>query len=393
MNGNFINRLMWGLFIIVVGVGLLLRQGGYVYFDIGTVVSVFWPVMLLFLGLQGMLQRMAYGRGNAFGSGVLIVMGFLFLGRNLNLFDWSVGDVLKFAAPLVLIIFGLSMIFKPKTRQNAEEKRDDEWKAYTYGPTDQPVPPAPPLHPDPTRPPSEDDSHQESAAPQADSRTDGVSGSQGPRMPGPDQTYEQRQGQPGAYGQPGNPYGDFGNRMGKYAEHMQRRHADRWEKHAHRAAKIRERIERRNFKHDHRHHHRNDRVEWWNHDPNVQTRSGFIGDVYLGHDYWELKPMNISHFVGDTVLDLTKAQISDGETVINISSFVGDVKVYLPNDYEIGVHVISSAFVGDVAVLERKEGGIFKNVDVVSPSFQDTVKKIRLHVSTFIGDVRVTKVG
>ena len=106
MNGNFINRLMWGLLIIIVGVGLMLRQGGYVDFDIGAIFSVFWPVILMFLGVQGLLQRMAYGRGNAFGSGVLIVIGFLFLGRNLDLFVWSIGDVLKFAGPLVLIIFG-----------------------------------------------------------------------------------------------------------------------------------------------------------------------------------------------------------------------------------------------------------------------------------------------
>ena len=79
--------------------------------------------------------------------------------------------------------------------------------------------------------------------------------------------------------------------------------------------------------------------------------------------------MNISHFIGDTVLDLTKAQILPGETVINISSFIGDVKIYLPNDYEIGVQVVSSAFVGDVAVLEQKEGGIFKNIDVETPYF------------------------
>jgi lia operon protein LiaF len=144
----------------------------------------------------------------------------------------------------------------------------------------------------------------------------------------------------------------------------------------------------------HRHsHERHDRVEWWNHDPGAQTRSGFIGDIYVGHDYWELKPMNISHFIGDTVLDLTKAQIPLGETRIHISSFIGDVKVFLPNDLEVGVNVVSSAFIGDVSVLDRKEGGMFKNMNVETSYFQETDKKIKLVVSTFIGDVRVTKVG
>jgi lia operon protein LiaF len=69
------------------------------------------------------------------------------------------------------------------------------------------------------------------------------------------------------------------------------------------------------------------------------------------------------------------------------------VKVFLPNDSEVGVNVVSSAFIGDVAVLERKEGGIFKNMNVVTPYFHETDKKVKLVVSTFIGDVRVTKVG
>ncbi len=106
-----------------------------------------------------------------------------------------------------------------------------------------------------------------------------------------------------------------------------------------------------------------------------------------------LSRWNISHFIGDTVLDLTKAQIPAGETRVHISSFIGDVKVFLPNDFEVGIHVVSSAFIGDVAVLDHKEGGIFKNMNIETPFYQDTDKKVTLVVSTFIGDVRVTKVG
>ncbi|WP_240546165.1 cell wall-active antibiotics response protein LiaF [Paenibacillus artemisiicola] len=408
MNGNFINRLMWGLLIIVVGVGLLLRQGGYVNFDIGAIFSVFWPVILMFLGVQGLLQRMAYGRGSAFGSGVLIVLGFLFLGRNLDLFVWSVGDMIKFAGPLVLIIFGLSMIFKPKAKKRGDDAKDkwkDEWQAYNYGPTEEPaVPPAPPLHPDPTLA-SFDFGDGGAGAKEAPSGQSGEQ-AQGPRQSGQERPQGPRQGPHQGQGpsqgpRRERPEGEAGGGMPPYGQgfpnhslhHKRMSHAER---HALHAAKVRERIERRHFRHYQRHQRhldRKDRVEWWNHDPNVQTRSGFIGDIYLGHDYWELKPMNISHFIGDTVLDLTKAQIVPGETVINISSFIGDVKVYLPNDYEFGVHVVSSAFVGDVAVLEQKEGGIFKNIDAETPYFQEMDKKIILHVSTFIGDVRVTKVG
>jgi lia operon protein LiaF len=147
-------------------------------------------------------------------------------------------------------------------------------------------------------------------------------------------------------------------------------------------------------KKDCRHQGHREHVEWWNHnDPNVINRSGFIGDIHMGQDYWELKPMNISHFIGDTVLDLTKADIPYGETKVNISSFIGDVKVYVPNDYDLGIQVVSSAFIGDVKVLGQKEGGIFTNVNAKSPRYSESDKKIKLIVSTFIGDTRVIKVG
>ncbi|MFC5402794.1 cell wall-active antibiotics response protein LiaF [Cohnella soli] len=121
--------------------------------------------------------------------------------------------------------------------------------------------------------------------------------------------------------------------------------------------------------------------------------SRFIGDAHFGDDYWELRPMNISHFIGDTTLDLTKAQIPIGVTKINISSFIGDVKVYVPNDMGVGVLVESSCLLGDVKVLGQKREGIFQQVSISTPAYSDSDKKIVLIVSSLIGDVRVTKVG
>ncbi|WP_227872291.1 cell wall-active antibiotics response protein LiaF [Paenibacillus albus] len=359
---NFITRLFWGLFIIVVGVGLMLRQAGVIDFDIGMVAATYWPALLLVLGVLNVLSKSSF-----FGSAVLIIVGVLFLGRNLDWFDWSVHDLLQFGGPLILILIGLRVIFKPKKKPIVDQVApEEEWKAYNYSQSEAPVPPAPPLHPDPTKPM---DPEEAGAIPQV------------PPMPsnpyGPSEAPSENMGYEAVKPpvEPGYGYGPVFDKMDKHQRKLTRHQAQvqRWHD---RAEKMRARMEQNEYhRMKHRHHHRNERVEWWNHNPGVQTRSGFIGDIYLGQDYWELKPMNISHFIGDTVLDLTKAQIPPGETIVNISSFIGDVKVYLPNDYEIGVHVVSSAFVGDVAVLEHREGGIFKNMDIQTPYFPDTDKK------------------
>lgn len=125
----------------------------------------------------------------------------------------------------------------------------------------------------------------------------------------------------------------------------------------------------------------------------VMNKSGFIGDVHVGQDYFQLKPMNISHFIGDTIIDLTKAQIPYGETKINVSSFIGDVKVFIPDDMELGIVATSSAFIGDLKVLSHKEGGFMSSVQVESPYYREARKKVKLVVSVFIGDVKVNMVG
>ena len=60
-------------------------------------------------------QSLIYARGGAlWGSVVPIIIGSYFLGRNLDLIDFSFGDLIKYAIPIMLIGFGLQVIFKPK---------------------------------------------------------------------------------------------------------------------------------------------------------------------------------------------------------------------------------------------------------------------------------------
>ncbi|MUT64362.1 cell wall-active antibiotics response protein LiaF [Paenibacillus sp. NEAU-GSW1] len=341
MNKFFINRLLFGIFIIGIGILFLLKQTGQIEFDvnIGQLLSTYWPVILIFLGLQGLLTTGFNGPASGWWGAGMMLMGFVFLGHNLDWFTWSIGDIISYIWPIAIILVGINMIRRPKKDSSNYDSPKNEWKSYTGN--DGHVPPAPPLHPDPTKPKAEDDVQHayesESSYKEEDSSE-----------------YEE---------------------VPSYKKHYQK-HLDHHRK-----------------KHYHKHHHKNHREEYWNHDPNAQTRSGFIGDIHIGHDYWELKPMNIAHFIGDTVVDLTKAQIAVGETKLCISSFIGDVKVYVPNDYEIGIQVVSSAFVGDVKILGQQEGGLFKNMNIYSPDYKEATKRIKLVVSTFIGDVRVTKVG
>jgi len=122
-------------------------------------------------------------------------------------------------------------------------------------------------------------------------------------------------------------------------------------------------------------------------------RSVFIGDMHYGKQHWELKPMNLSAFIGDMKIDLSKAHIPYGETRIQISAFIGDVKVYVPNDVTLGVSIQMNAFIGDTKLIDQKESALMGSYNISTPLYDECDRKVYIEVSTFIGDVKVKRVG
>lgn len=352
MNPKIFGRVLVGLILLAVGGMFLLRQLGYVSFDfdIGYLITTFWPLILIAVGAQTMMHR-----GGGWWGIFLIGLGAFFQARNLGLVDLSLGDVFRYGWPVLLIWWGLSMIFRP----GSKKKSDGGWQSYPPRPDgpyhggDHPAPPPPPpLHPNPLdldyEPPKADE-------PGAAGHSGSGAGAGGRHGTG---AHHGASGHHGAHGWHGT--GDWSGKEG--AGGRANREPD------------------------------DDQPDWMP-NLNAENRSGFIGDIHLGGDYWELRPMNISLFIGDTVLDLTKAQIPFGETRLNISSFIGDVKVFVPNDRDLGIRVTTSSFIGDTKVIDRQEGGFFKNVKFETSYYQEAERRIRLNVSSFIGDVRIVKVG
>ncbi|MNI82249.1 hypothetical protein D3C73_1389400 [compost metagenome] len=69
------------------------------------------------------------------------------------------------------------------------------------------------------------------------------------------------------------------------------------------------------------------------------------------------------------------------------------MKVFIPDDMDLGIVANSNAFIGDLKVLNQKEGGFMSSVQVQSPHYGEASKKVKLVVSVFIGDVKVNMVG
>jgi lia operon protein LiaF len=358
MQPSFLHRLFWGLVFVAVGAVFLLNQTGTVHIDIGDLFSDFWPVFLILIGLQGLLLQRS---GGVFWNAILLLIGVVFLGRNLGFLTWDPHDLFRMIGPVVLILIGLGIMARGSgSKRRRADEPDYGWNPVT--PPQTPGDPRPPMGPPPA-PPLTDDPNAPFSDAYAGSQAGGA-GAADPTSTGP------------GTGSPAS------SPNASHHHHGHSRFYERMERRNHRREERRQRMEQR-------HRCRNN----WRWDPHATHHSRFIGDVYIGQEYWELRPMNISHFIGDTTLDLTKAQIPVGETRVYVSCFIGDVKVFVPNDPGIGVQVMSSSLIGDVRVWDQQRGGFFNQLSVESPGFSDAEKRVVLIASAFIGDVRVTKVG
>lgn len=116
-------------------------------------------------------------------------------------------------------------------------------------------------------------------------------------------------------------------------------------------------------------------------------KSSFIGDIRLTKERFELRDMNIRNGIGDIKIDLSRAIIGEGETVIVINGLIGDIDIYVP--YDLDVSVQASVTVGDIEVFENRQSGFNRNIFVESKEYGESPRRVKIVLSLFIGDLDV----
>ncbi|NMI02926.1 cell wall-active antibiotics response protein [Paenibacillus sp. SZ31] len=337
------DRWWVGIPLIAIGAMILFRQLGY-DIDVGYIFRTYWPLFLIWWGVKGISEIRRNGGYAFIGPVIVLAIGGYFLARNLGWIDYSMGEFIRYLIPVMLIGGGLFVLIGPRRR---DRKHHDKMQP----------PPAPEQ---PYKPLSPEDLEMPSSF---------------------DEQFEKTFGKP-KQEQKNDSYGSFNTAKENPAsyEHQQ------YQKHnAHGST------QKKYEKYDDNDQY--DDSSYYGGGGNTINKSAFIGDLYMGQEVFSLKPMNISAFIGDTVIDLTKAQIPYGETKIVISSFIGDVKVFVPEDMDLGVTVTTNSFIGDMSLLNQKRGGFLSSAQAETAHYHEASKKVRIIVSVFIGDVKVNKVG
>lgn len=412
MNNHFWSKTVGGLLLIAAGVGFALHLAGIITLDIRQLITDYWPLLLIAVGLKSLLDFRSYREGGYAPLlwGLLpLAFGLIFLNRN---FGWlpelEVKDAVKFLIPALLILTGLQLLARPGRKRKQEEEREPEpyvpleWEPYSGRPADtdergfdgsprdfgQEAPPShqangsafradDPRHRADVPPVREDEPHREE-----------------------DESYREDDRWAAT------------KREWEAVKQEWKRNSREWkaefkqQKEAWKQGRKDEQRERKANRHggcgSHGWHDKDGSggMESWfggtgTASGGQENRHSFIGDTRIGRgrDPWELQSLNVSHFIGDIEIDLTRAHIPYGRTTIDVSVFIGDIKIYVPNDLQLEVSVQASSLIGDLIVFENKESGLMRSLRQETPHYRDADKKLRINVNLFIGDARVKRVG
>ncbi|MCK5124989.1 MAG: hypothetical protein KAR42_01930 [candidate division Zixibacteria bacterium] len=105
----------------------------------------------------------------------------------------------------------------------------------------------------------------------------------------------------------------------------------------------------------------------------------------------EIDGTNISHFIGDTELNITRGELKIGENKINLSSFIGDARVFVPRDAAVKLNV--SSLFGDIHFFDIKRSGVGSSFTEKTANYDSSEKKIFINASSFIGDIKIQGMG
>ncbi|WP_165820796.1 cell wall-active antibiotics response protein LiaF [Pueribacillus theae] len=124
-----------------------------------------------------------------------------------------------------------------------------------------------------------------------------------------------------------------------------------------------------------------------NHVTDSSARRSLFGEFHMMNDRYELEDLTISHGIGDVKIDLTKAIIPAGETVLVVSGWIGDIDIYVP--YDLDVSINASVTIGELEVFGNKQSGISRSLSKRTESYTSAEKKVKLILSLTIGDIDV----
>jgi len=117
-------------------------------------------------------------------------------------------------------------------------------------------------------------------------------------------------------------------------------------------------------------------------------RFAFLGGIEVGGPApWKLESGSYFAFMGGIDMDLTAAEIPDGETILDLTAIMGGIDVKIPP----GLAVVyeGTAILGGIAFKDQEDGGIIASRKLGDPGAAAGGKYLRIRACTFMGGINI----
>jgi lia operon protein LiaF len=112
-----------------------------------------------------------------------------------------------------------------------------------------------------------------------------------------------------------------------------------------------------------------------------------IGSLDWTKARWELRNLTIWQGIGEVKMDLSRAVIPPGETILVIHGWIGDIDIYVP--YDVTISLITTINVGSMNVFGHKEAGVQRSFSFEPPGYHDAEKRVRIIVNLLVGELDI----
>lgn len=109
--------MLIGIVIVLAGAGWLLNNIGITDISIWPLIVKLWPLVIVYFGLSGLWQAMQTPPSLFMGiiNVAVAAFGALLIANNYHLVDFSFGDLFSVVIPVIVIFFGLSLLFSERS--------------------------------------------------------------------------------------------------------------------------------------------------------------------------------------------------------------------------------------------------------------------------------------
>ncbi len=121
------------------------------------------------------------------------------------------------------------------------------------------------------------------------------------------------------------------------------------------------------------------------------THESIFGDLRLTQPGWQLRDLRASTIIGDMKIDLSKANIPDGETTIDLRAVIGDLDVWAPRDLPVAIE--ARCTFASVNRFGHKQDVILRRYIETPPDYESATRRVRVQADLVFGDLNLIRAG